>query len=136
MDSKGIPTKHVYTKEEAVLLVDVSKWVKAVSELKESEKIELADLGVINVKQALSVGAKAFPNKLQFPKGMESTYLSMLIYQVNLYLRVGQSLPPYHAINGDLSNIQDKYSSIELAKRLKTKLDEDYKIFETQKKWR
>lgn len=122
MDSKGIPTKHVYTKEEAALLVDVSKWVKAVSELKESERIELADLGVSNVKQALSVGTKAFPNTLQFPKGLERTYLSMLIYQVNLYLRVGQSLP----------HIQNKYSSIELAKRLKTKLDEDYKILETQ----
>ncbi|MGX6395244.1 MULTISPECIES: hypothetical protein [Lactiplantibacillus] len=91
MDSKGIPTKHIYTKEEAALLVNISKWVKAVSELKESEKIELADLGVSNVQKALSIGAKTFPNKLIFPRGLEITYLSMLIYQISLYLRVSQS---------------------------------------------
>ncbi len=132
MDSKGIPTKHIYTKEEAALLVNISKWVKAVSELKESEKIELADLGVSNVQKALSIGAKTFPNKLIFPRGLEITYLSMLIYQISLYLRVSQSLPPHHAIGGNLNNIQDSYLSVELAKNLKSKLDEDYKIFETK----
>lgn len=118
--TNNIETKHTYTADEAELLIKISNWLKAVTELKESEVLNLDYLAVSNVKRILDSGAKNLPNKLIFPYGTSGVYLSTLLYQVKTYLRISKSLP-YQTI-----------PSVKLAESLEKKLDEDYNNAKTQ----
>lgn len=119
--TNNIETKHTYTADEAELLIKISNWLKAVTELKESEVLNLDYLAVSNVKRILDSGAKNLPNKLIFPYGTSGDYLSTLLYQVKTYLRISKSLPKYQTI-----------PSVKLAESLEKKLDEDYNNAKTQ----
>lgn len=99
--------------------------MSAIGQLPESKALALDDLAAIQAKQVLQ---QPLPGQLSFPTHTPSGYLSGLIYLVDVYLDLSKHLPPAHAINNDLNNVETKYVQVELANALKAKLDEDYQL--------
>lgn len=128
MTQENYVTKNSYTREEADLLIAISEWVSAIGQLPESKALALDYLAAIQAKQVLQ---QPLPGQLSFPTYTQSMYLSELIYLVDVYLDLSKHLPPVHAINNDLNNVNNvktKYVQVELANALKAKLDEDYQL--------